>query len=320
MFRLLKIAALCILVPVKLSSQAGGPCQEHTADVSVLDENGHPLKNLTSQNFRASIHGKSVGITSSEYREHKGNRIIVLLDASGSMLGKWTRARTAVMEVVSSAPADAQVSLIVFAAKVEQQFDASGGRQPIEDWLNAASTRELTNVRGKTALYHIIIETVKGLGPTQPGDAIYVITDGGENGGSEFMGSVERSLQFASVRLFVLLLDDAPLRSEEEEHGVTELFEMTQRTGGLLVSVNPYAKRSTRTTFGDDWLTQKIRSATNSILAGVSGYYVVTLSAPSGDVHNWQLKVVDDKGRERKHLNVAYPHNLADCMTSTSVR
>lgn len=325
MLRLPNIAVLCVLLTANLFSQGAGPCPVNTAIVSVLDENGYPLKNLTSRNFRATIRGKNVGIVSSEYKEHNTNRIVVLLDASGSMQAKWAAAREAALELVSVAPAEARVSLLVFAAKVELQFDAAAGRQRLEDWLNAASTRELANVRGKTALYESILAAGKDLGPVQPGDAIYVITDGGENGGSVSMRSVERFLQSASVSLFVLLLEDAPgrsepRRSEEEERGVADVFEMTQQTGGLLISVTPYAKRPLRTPDGDDWLTQKIKSATNSILAEISGYYLVALSAPSTDTHSWQLKVVDEKGKERKHLNVAYSHKLAICATDTTLR
>jgi hypothetical protein len=313
-----KIVVLCVLLPAKLLSQTGSSCLEHVANVSVLDQNGIPLKDLHTRDFRASVRGKTVGVVSSEYTEHTANRIAVLLDASGSMRAKWDAARSAATEVVSSAPADAQVSLTVFAEKVEQQFDGAGARQPIKDWLSSGSARELKNVRGPTALYDTIVGAVKSLGPTRPGDAVYVITDGGGNDGRGTMALADRSLQSATVRLFVLLFDSAPRRTEEEERGTQEIAEMTVHTGGLLVSLEPYAKQPPRRHGGDDWWTRAIQSATNSILAGISGYYVMILSDSPAGGQNWQLKVVDENGRERKHLRVAYPRKLAGCTAQTA--
>src|SRR5207302_11329952 len=92
--------------------------------------------------------------------------------------------------------------------------------------------------QGHTALYDTILEALKSLEPTQPGDAIYVITDGGENASAEKLTQLEDSLESSGVRLFAFLLG-GPWLTSPGQWSVTDLYALVRESGGSLASVSP---------------------------------------------------------------------------------
>jgi hypothetical protein len=229
---------------------------------------------------------------------------------------KWKIAHAAAVEFISSANSQAQVSLMGFASEINTRFDSSGGRQPIEDWLNRPATREGKELKGSTALYRTILETLKNLGPTNPGDAIYVITDGGDNAHKETISQVERSLQ--GVRLFAFLLN-SPL-TQEARSGTKDLYELTLKSGGFLVSISPGVGG-----YGlEDHTIASIRTSTRMLQAQMASFYVLGIQPPDNisEGDHWKVDVVDIGGRSRKDITVAYPQTLASsgCVAQSAQR
>jgi hypothetical protein len=218
---------------------------------------------------------------------------------------KWRIADAAALEFVSSAPPQTQVSLFAFGSEIDKRFDALGGRQPIEDWLVRPTVREGKELRGRTALSQTILEAVRDLGQTNPGDAIYVITDGGDNSSKERMSQIEAALR--GVRLFTFLLN-GPAKTEEEKSGIEDLYEATLKSGGFLVSISPGVGGYD---VGDRTISS-IRASTRMLQAQMANFYLLgiepTDNIPKADV---KVKVVDVRGRSRKDVTVAYPHKLS---------
>ena len=317
---------LLLLISFPLASsqvQTTTECKERTVLVNALDAHGVPIENLVGHDFKVSYHGRPVPVVWSQHRKYPGGRIVVLLDTSGSMKGdfeggsaKWKIAHTAAIEFISSANSQAQVSLMGFASEINTRFDSFGGRQPIEDWLNRPAMREGKEVKGRTALYQTILETLKNLGPTNPGDAIYVITDGGDNAHKETISQVERSLQ--GVRLFAFLLN-SPL-TEEEKSGTKDLYELTLKSGGFLVSISPGVGG-----YGlGDHTIASIRTSTRMLQAQMASFYVLGIQPPDNisKADHWKVDVVDIRGRSRKDITVAYPQTLAPsgCIAQSAQR
>jgi hypothetical protein len=292
--------------------QPSEDCSKRTVVVNALDAHGVPIENLVGHDFKVSYHGRPVPVVWSQHRKYPGGRIVVLLDTSGSMKGdseggsaKWKIAHAAAVEFISSANSQAQVSLMGFASEINTRFDSFGGRQPIEDWLNRPAMREGKEVKGRTALSQTILEAVRDLGPANPGDAIYVITDGGDNSSKERMSQVEGALR--GVRLFTFLLN-GPAKTEEERSGTNDLYELTLKSGGFLVSISPGVGGYD---VGDRTISS-IRASTRMLQTQMANFYLLGIEA-TGNIPKADLKVnvVDVRGNSRKGVTVAYPHKLS---------
>jgi len=233
---------------------------------------------------------------------------------------KWKIARAAASEFLRLAPPQQRVSLMTFAGAIGQRFEVSEGRQLMEDWLQSKTVIQAKNVKGRTALYESILDALKSLNPTRPGDAIYVITDGGENDSRETKARIERALRATGVRLFAFLVAGAA-RREEEKFGPGDLLELTRESGGFLLSTSAdpfspdrFLHRNARFKY-DDTVVEGVRSYTRLVRAEITSFYVLTLQPPepSSKTASWKLEVVDAGGRSRKGMAAVYPYQLPDC-------
>ena len=313
MFRFLY---LFLIFSAALYSQTD--CRQTIVIVNAFDARGIPIDNLVANDFKATYLGRPATIFSSTHREDSAGRTVILLDTSGSMTGsndsnKWKLANTTALEFVSSAHPESLLSLKTFATKIEQQFEE---RKSMLEWLRNVASGGPSTVRGKTALYDGIVQSLRGL---EPGDSIFVITDGGDNSSPEATSRVERSLQNKGVRLFAFLLFE-PSHSEELGRAGSDLLELTRRSGGFLVSISPRSvgSRSGRYEYNDD-MVKAIRSWTRMMQAKMAGYYVLTLGARAVPAKSADLKleIVDAEGHKSKDVTLAYPRRLADCTPQT---
>ena len=323
MLRKVKLLALLLAACVALRAQTTDPCKERSAIVNVLDARGAPIRNLTRENFRPSHRGKPLDVVWLQHREDPRVRITVLLDLSGSMKGdfeggsaKWKTALAAALEFVSLAPPQVRLLFRPFASGAGQIFKTMGDRQSIETWLNSPAVRDGKDVKGTTPLYDAILAALKDFGAAEPGDAIYVITDGGDNASKEKMDKIERSLQISGIRLFAFLLN-GPMTSEESST-IHDLYELTRRSGGFLVSVSrqPF---SGSYDFGDR-MVASIQASAQMLLAQIGSYYFLGLQSPhdSSTLEGWKLDLVDAQGRRRKDVAMTYPQKLAPAACAQS--
>lgn len=305
---------------VNTLAQAEPNCPDRFVVVNVLDDRGVPVRNLWSENFRASRRGKSLPVLRSEYRQDPSGRVVVLLDVSASMSGrkshnKWKLAHDAALEFVSSAPAQAQVSFIAFADKVTQRFEASAGRAPMVAWLKSEQVTTGQATKGRTALYDAIAEALKSFGTAQAGDAIYLISDGGDTVSKERSSQLEHMLEHSEIRLFAFLLNDSAPYDRGDSR---EISELTRRSGGFLMGTRAQS-------VGAGWLSldamyyygkdtdKAIEGSTRAIEAQIISFYVLTIQAPSisGKLDGWDLEVLDAQGRKQKNVTAVYPQDLA---------
>jgi len=309
--RIAKYSALLALVVSNLFAQNSN-CKEQSMIVGALDAKGAPVKNLVAGDFKLFSGGRSVTVQSCQYREDQG-RVVVLLDTSGSMRdssgsNKWRIARAIVFDFVSSAPPKMQVSFATFADTVQNRFDASGGRQLIIDWLDSAPVKEGQVAKGTTALNEAILTATSALSPSQPGDAIYVITDGLDDFSKAKSSQIERLLQHSGVRLFVFLLFDR-LAAAVGGTDPKDLEQLARRSGGFLVSLDGHPNPFGGTSYvWDDEVEKSLRALTRLMQVQMTSFYVLSIAGGEtvSKAKDWRLDVVDPKGRKRKGLTLAY--------------
>jgi Mg-chelatase subunit ChlD len=333
-FRLSKLLGfVCVLFSAAIQGQISAPCAHHTILAGAFNTQSVPVSGLVASSFRGSYHGQSVNILSSEFIQEPAPRVVVLLDTSGSMGGgrrgpdpnKWRTAVRAASEFVHAAPPRARVSLFTFATKVEKKFDLVNEHKAIEESLSALMSQDISALKGKTALFEAIHEALDELEPVRVGDAIYVVTDGGENASEESKSRIELALQKSGVRLFAFLLNDEPRPESEEEIGLLDLQDLALESGGFGTSDGPFSfgRSLIRSSYSyDEKVASQLRAWSHALNANIGTFYVLQIETPqtSPKPKKWTLEIVDSEGRKRKDITVLYPHSLAGCGTQSNRR
>jgi hypothetical protein len=109
------------------------PCTRRTVLVTAVDRGGNPLGNLAPDRLRGSFRQQPVQIVAADL-DTRPHRIVILLDASGSMrgeTGRWQLARTTAEVLARAAPPSGSASLIVFGTEVVKTVSEHQGVQAI---------------------------------------------------------------------------------------------------------------------------------------------------------------------------------------------
>src|SRR5580765_6241586 len=233
------LAAVLPILSLSGFAQPAAPVPPRSLVVNVLDRNGNAVRDLTNNNFRVKVNGHPAAILAAPY-SLAPRRIIVLLDMSGSMGGekdgkKWQIAREAVEDLLAQSPADVSIGLLTFSDQVHDVFAFSQGRSTISRWLREGASQR-PNVRGHTALRDAIQASLRMLEPFHPGDAVYAITDGGDNASHVSVDKTTTALRESGVRLFAFLFAERiPM---EEELGGDSLVQMASDSGGFVFGIS----------------------------------------------------------------------------------
>lgn len=299
--------------------------RQTTVTVNALDEHGIPIKGLLLKDFELSSRKHEIQPVTLSFSEGP-RRIVLLLDVSDSMSDagggrRWDVAGNAALEFVNSLPSGTQLALSTFATNVEETTAMSSDTHQVLALLNkvSANSKSKNRMGRRTALYDSIMAALKRLDPPQAGDAIVVITDGGENASKTRHSQVVDALHAqSSVRLFAWLLPDWPPDVEEVARGA--LVEMVNDSGGATMDISApsfpanlsYGRGSLLVL--DDRMKSLIKNSANALSSQISSFYLLTLKLPDNPAKpkGWKLEVVDERGRRRNNVTLAYPgHNDA---------
>ena len=317
--------AFATLVPlicaIPLPAQVSPPCPS-TLIVNVIDGNGRPEPDVPKESFRVRINGHSATVRAAEYKM-LARRIVLLLDRSGSMSGnlsknKWSIAGTAAQDLISLASSQVPIAVVAFSEKVNGTVGFDRGRALVNDELKRV-LENTADLKGHTALYDAILAGIEMLRPVQMGDAIYVITDGGDNVSKANGAMVRRALLENSVRLFTFLLGD-PL-TPEEASGADAIRELTRDTDGFLfgAAASSLFIASQRTFRFDPRAVKDIKLQTVGLENAVNGFYTLNIDGTPNESRSSHLsvEVVDDRGKPRKDLRLIFPRlHVLTCTTN----
>ncbi len=311
------ISGLLLCVTVRVAAQAD-TCLRRTVMANVLTKAGQPVAAVPASSFRGTFRGKPVRVVSAT-RDLEPRRIVVLLDASGSMMdeglkgprGKWQYARRAVGNILNGLPAKDDIALLVFADKVDIVVGFAEGRQAIAEKISALKAGSKAFPKGlrRTALLDTILVGLTLLQPPHDGDVIYVISDGGDNASRAQPGKVEQALLTAGVRLFAMGLDYGPgnRATVEEIEGPDLMRKLAEDTGGAFLPLEDYA------------FTEEEAVALNLnvklLYSQMSQPYRLELefAEPVDKRRKWKLELVGDNGKKAKLWHTVYQSVLLPC-------
>lgn len=320
------VSLLILASRVSASGAQEIACQHRTLPVSFRDARNLPIQDVTIADLVAKVHGKPIKIVSlaPDLRPH---RLVLSLDTSGSLgspaVGErptWKLEFDLARHFFEANRQKSQIALLFFNDKVNSVIDFSQGNSAIENkFQQIANDRDFVkkNVKGKTALRDAILQGVQLLEHPTSADALYVLTDGGDNVSTHSGTDVSKRLEVTSVRLFAMLLQPETRhhsRPPEEETGPQELSEISRKSGGeilsaasrhgdqVALSANPDAKLKTEETLSR--LYQTILQ--DSLLE-------IELPSPIAKNEHWELKLSTMARRQRKGVQITYPDTLISC-------
>jgi hypothetical protein len=286
--------------------------------VNVIDREGDAVRTLTKDDFRLKVNGRPATPIEASY-SLAPRRIVVLLDMSGSMAGdagdkRWQIAREAAEDLLTDTPADVRIAFLTFSDQVHDVFDFSQSRNSMKAWLEGGNRKQRdSRIHGRTALFDSILTATKIFGTFHPGDAIYVITDAGDNSSRVREREVRKLLLECQIRLFVFLFaEQTPFSGMG--WGTEAVKEIARATGGFVFGV-PGRKHGVE--FMPSWsytfdynerTRQIVKFYTHSLNIQVNGFYTLRfdLPVPPGKARNVSLEIVDGSGKLRNDVGYTY--------------
>jgi hypothetical protein len=283
---------------------------------NVLDRNGGAVRNLPKDNFRIRVDGHPAIVLDASY-SLAPRRIIALLDMSGSMDDqdhrKWKVAREAMEDLLTETPRDVSIALLTFSDDVHDVFDFSQSRSSISAWLKEGDSRHGdARIHGRTALFDAVLRATKVLGPARPGDAIYLISDGGDNRSHTNENEIRELLLRSEIRLFVFFF--AEYVPYEVLVSPNSLKEISRDTGGFIFGVEARSRGINGYPSGDlvydfdERTRERIKACTRALNIQVNGFYKLRLDLPGapGKARKVSLDVVDGTGKPRKDVTITH--------------
>lgn len=298
---------------------------KRSVEVNVVDVHGDTVRDLAKQNFRLRLNGKPVEVLDARYT-FATRRIVVLLDMSGSMTeeagsAKWRIAHEAVADLLTATPTDMPIAMLTFTSNVRDTFDFSSSRSVIMNWLSKGPGQQpKLKFPARTALLDAILAGLRFLSPIQSGDAVYLITDGGDNVSQATLVQTEAALLDSGARLFALLFDvplpapdDDTIAVAQERDGQDSLRKIVEDSGGSVFTI-PGLRRQHRRDFEytyDKENRAKLKVYTKELNDQVNRFWTLELAEPSTNKESRiTVEVVDHEGR-RKDVGVTYPRMLS---------
>jgi hypothetical protein len=326
------LIALLFVTSLNLANLAGQDSgwTRRTVPVSVVDDQWLPVQGLSAANFRGKLRGHKVEILSVSV-DTRPRHIVLLLDASGSMMGEqWETAKSLAEDLIRFAPPSASIAQMGFSETVLEtegfDQDQSALLRHLADLVKVCEQPRKTR---RTALFDAVESARGALGVFEFGDVIFAVTDGDDNMSRTKPKRVEQDLVRAGVRLFSALVPRVRLFSAllpgeglgtrtqipAYTEGVIRLLSMIEATGGDLLAFPygaasepyPYIKAKTK--------DEATRVAFHRLFEEVGEPYRLELKLPEtlDKPTKWNLEVLDGKGKPNRQVEVHYPQQLMPC-------
>jgi hypothetical protein len=178
---------------------------------------------------------------------------------------------------------------------------------------------------GRTALFDALARALQLFGSPHVGDAIYLMTDGGENSSHSTESEVETAAANSGVRLYAVFMPvplESRSRTRAESEGPEVIAHLTARTGGQFVTVPvqpPASGWIGRGSLDISKFPQSDRDAliwaSHGFAQAIDQFYRLQLQLPTplDKPRDLKLEIVDGSGTREKSLHVIYPQQLVPC-------
>jgi von Willebrand factor type A domain len=295
--------ALAFLFTVVLATKAEdtGTCQQRTVVVNPR-KGGHLIPGLQPSSFRASVRGQFVKVLAVRANTQPP-RVVLLVDLSGSVNRsnhELDRAQFLAEHFMATSFIP-RVALVLFSDSILDTVGFDHPPKAIQQTL-----ANLKDGRGSTALFDSLIYSAGLFRTRESGDAIYVITDGGDSHDGAHERDVERELLTKGIRLFCFVVSTAPpplITEVERQKGYFDLQRLTEATGGSILNAgyDPYENES-----------RELEASLRRGYDRIKSFYTLEVELPTklDKEQRWNLQLVDQYGKRRKDVETVYARDF----------
>lgn len=308
------------------ASAQSGSCLDRAIPAYVFAKRERAVAAPRTAGFKASVNGKRIVVIHATYND-RPRRIVILIDVSGSMSepGKLKYGLVFARDLISLASPQTPLALLTFSDRIEDVVPFGRGRAAVLAEVDKLQGTDWASVKGvrRTAIRDSLLSALALFKKPALGDAICVITDGGDNASHASKSKVETLLESDGVRVYVVAttvdLNSRGL-TPEEVGGPSEMDGLADATGGASVVFAPKQIRNHTRPAGEP--IPILSSDREYLLNAAQAFYVqisssikldLRLPRPLLKASKLKLEVVDASGRRNKDLLVIYPHRLAPC-------
>ena len=290
----MRIATLLIAILAPALFSAGGAGTFRTTaslvlvNISVLDSRDRPVNGLSQTQFQILDNGREQPIRFFAHEDAPVS-LAVILDASGSMTSKWTRAREMLTSFCENLASGDELFLVTVGRHARLATDYTSDCTEMRNGLL------LTQPHGETALLDAIPLAVQHLSHARYArHVILIISDGGENASRTRLTEIRRLAREANAQIYAASLGLETDFSRKvwpgEADGPALLSEIAEFTGGRAFSIN-------------DW--RCIADAAASMAREIHDQYVIGYQPPEtddGKYHRISVKVRREPSQPRLSL------------------
>jgi len=282
------------------------------------------LQNVSITDLEANLHGKAVKVVSLA-PDPRPRRLVLILDTSGSMgsiqgePALWNLELSLAWHFFESNRQRARIAMLLFGDQVHDLIDFSQGNDAVAEKLRqVAEDRKYvkTQIKGRTALRDAVFQGIQLLDHPSSADAVYVLTDGGDNASHQSASELDRRLAVTSVRLFAVLLQKLGNRSRtpEELSGPGELAEIAQKSGGEILTAAQWYGKSVALSANAESKMKSEETLLRLYQAIVQDSLLeIELPFPISKSERWELKLSSAARRQWKNAKITYPDTLVSC-------
>jgi hypothetical protein len=305
--RTLVAVNLCVYVIASVlvfpCSAADSDCSAPAVLLNAFDKKLNLERDLRAEDLKVEADGKQVPILSFSFDTH-ARHIVLMVDSSGSVTPPqqtgWGLGIPAAAFAAYVLPASASAQLVTFSDELRRESSDFENRKTVQERVFALAKRQ---PKGRTSLFDSVHQAVAEFKELRFGDAIYVVTDGGDNKSRLSGKKVMEELVSRGIRAFVFLIQGHPALTEEEQSGASDMYGFAESTGGAVV----------RITSDDPTGREQLDNLAPQIMAQVQGVYRLELGI--SEVKKQYRVKVEFVDRDRKHntRNFVYSQQIAPC-------
>jgi len=307
---LLALLGLAVIASLPAWAQQD-TCLHRTLPLSFDVPAGFASTQLPLTDFRATLKSQPVKILNIAPDE-RPHRIVILIDASGSMTRIFLRAITYASVFVRDAGPNAQVALLFFGADTKETIGFTQGQSAVSERLrqlreDKAAAAKL--VHGKTAIYDALLAGLDLLKEPTSADSLYLISDGGESSSKAQPPEVVRRLTASGVRMFATIIPSPGPATIEEASGSEQISNLARKTGGAVMPP-PVVARAEKAKE-----TAELLGMMSAFHYNMLHTYRLEVELPErlNKPHAWELEIAGENRKRWKDVRLRYPTELAAC-------